>query len=168
MNKVHKLVITALIAAIYAAVTILLAPISYGMVQVRVSEALTILPYFSPYSIVGLFLGCVISNLYSPIGPLDIIVGSLATLISAIITCFIGKIKIKFARYIAPLPAVIINGIFIGALISNVFSNGNFTSFFSSALWVGIGEALACYVLGLPLLIFIDKKENIKKIIQMK
>lgn len=168
MNKAHKLVITALIAAIYAAVTILLAPISYGMLQVRISEALTILPFFSPYSIVGLFLGCLISNFYSPIGPLDIILGSLATLLSAIATYYIGKTKLKYTKYLAPLPAVIFNAVFIGALISNVYSNGNLYSFIISALWVGFGEAVSCYALGLPLLLFIDKKESLRKIIQMK
>lgn len=166
MNKVQKIVITGVIAAIYAAVTILLAPISYGMIQVRVAEALTILPFFSPFSIIGLFLGCLISNFFSPIGPLDIIVGSLATLISAIATYYIGKMKSKYAKYLAPLPPVIFNALFVGILISNVFSNGNIYSFVISGLWVGLGEAAACYILGLPLLLFIEKKPIIKKMMQ--
>ncbi|SNX53212.1 QueT transporter family protein [Thermoanaerobacterium sp. RBIITD] len=160
MNKsTKKIVFGALIAAIYAVVTIALAPISYGQIQVRVAEALTILPFFSAYSILGLFVGCIIANLVGGNGILDIVFGSLATLIAAIITYYIGRSKLKFKRYLAPLPPVIINAIVIGIELNIVLK----LPLIASMLWVGLGELIACYVLGLPILLFIDKNEKLKE-----
>lgn len=161
-SKTQKIVMAALIAAVYAALTLSLAFISYGQIQFRVAEALTILPFFSSTSIVGLFIGCVIANLLSPIGPLDIIVGSLATLIAAIITFYIGKSNLQYKRYLAPLPAVIVNAVLIGLLISYTAH----IPFILPALQVGFGELVCTYVLGLPLLLFIDKNTNLRKYIE--
>lgn len=158
-SKTQKIVIAALIAAVYAALTISLAFISYGEIQFRVAEALTILPFFSSISIAGLFIGCVIANLLSPIGPLDIVVGSLATLIAAIITYYIGKSNIKYKRYLAPMPAVLVNAVVIGLLISYSAN----IPFILPALQVGFGELVCTYVLGLPLLLFIEKNSKLKK-----
>jgi hypothetical protein len=83
---IKNIVISALIAAIYATVTIILAPISYGPIQVRVSEALTLLPYLWPQAIPGLFIGCLIANFAGGFGIIDVVFGSAATLIAAIIT----------------------------------------------------------------------------------
>ena len=80
------LVQAAAIGAIYVVLTLLFAPLSYGEVQVRFSEALTILPYFTPAAIPGLFVGCILSNLLGGAIPVDIIFGSIATLIGAIFT----------------------------------------------------------------------------------
>lgn len=169
-----KLVYTALIAAIYAALTIFLAPISYGVIQIRLSEALTVLPFFSFYPVIGLFIGCIISNLFSPAGVLDIIFGSLATLISAFITYFIGKSRLKFKKFIAPLPAVIINGIMIGILLNLSIVKDPVTAAFtgfklnkalilSSMFTIGFEEIIPCYVLGLPLIYLINKNKTLKK-----
>lgn len=159
MNKKLKhLIFSALIGSAYAALTILFAPISYGPIQIRVSEALTILPYFSFYSIWGLFIGCILANIFGGNGILDIIFGSIATLASAILTYYIGKSKINFKRYIAPLPAVIINAIVVGFLLSFLFK----MPFIITALWVGLGEFISAYVLGLPLLIFLDNNSKFK------
>ena len=82
------LVQAATIGAIYVVLTLLFAPLSYGEVQVRFSEALTILPYFTPAAIPGLFVGCILSNLLGGAIPVDIIFGSIATLIGAVFTRF--------------------------------------------------------------------------------
>lgn len=80
----RSMCVSAIIAALYAALTMLLAPISYGAIQCRVSEAFTLLPMLLPEAIPGLFLGCLISNLFSPVVTIwDIVFGSLATLLAA-------------------------------------------------------------------------------------
>lgn len=148
MNKRDKFVVQAgVIAAIYAVLTIAFAPISYGLFQVRISEALTILPFFTPAAIPGLFIGCIVANFYGGLGPVDFVFGSLATLVAALITYFIRKYK-----YIVPLPAVIVNGIVVG-IILNVAAG---FPLITSMLWVAAGEAVACYALGLPLLLSLE------------
>lgn len=141
----------AMIGAIYAVLTIALAPISYGVVQVRVAEALTVLPYFTPAAIPGLFVGCVIANIFGGNGLLDIIFGSLATLAAALA---VSRIKIK---YLVPLPPVIINALVVGLVLHFVLG----FPVHLAILWVGAGQVLACYGLGLPLLLFLEKRRHL-------
>jgi uncharacterized membrane protein len=149
----RKLVLSAVIGAIYAALTILLAPISYGAIQFRVSEALTVLPFFYPTSIWGLFVGCLIANLFSPaVTIFDIVFGSLATLLAGYLT---SKMKNK---WLAPLPPVIVNAVVVGLVIAYVSAPGAMLeAFLPIALSVGAGELGACYVLGIPLLYALSK-----------
>lgn len=191
-TKTQKLVFSALIAGIYAALTIFTMAISFQQAQIRIAEALTILPFFSAYAISGLTIGCFISNIFSPFGLADMIFGTLATFISAIITHLIGKSNFRFKRYIAPLPAVLVNAVIVAfeincvmvknpmsistivknainhhASLSSIFNlsfnlNINPVVFIVSMLWVALGELIACYVLGLPLLIAIDKNKKLK------
>lgn len=158
-NKTRKLVFTALVAAIYAAVTMTLYYTSYTGIQFRFAEALTVLPFFSSYSIVGLFIGCIIANLLSPIGLPDLIFGSLATLAAATVTYYIGRSSIKYREYLAPLPAVIINAGIVGLMLHFVYQ----LPLILSILQVGFGELVCCYGLGLPLLLFISRNKNIRK-----
>ena len=103
------LVQAAAIGAIYVVLTLLFAPLSYGEVQVRFSEALTILPYFTPAAIPGLFVGCILSNLLGGAIPVDIIFGSIATLIGAIFTY-----KLRGAsKWLAPLPPIAANTVIV-------------------------------------------------------
>ncbi|HPJ23155.1 MAG TPA: QueT transporter family protein [Clostridia bacterium] len=144
MKKINPAFIAraSVIAALYAALTLALAPISYGLVQFRISEALTVLAYFTPAAIPGLFLGCLISNIIGPYGILDIIFGSMATLLAAILTY---KIRNKF---LAPLPPVLTNAFIVGPLVA-YFVN---VPFYMGMLYVGIGQLAVCYGLGLPLI----------------
>ncbi|KXZ39757.1 Uncharacterized membrane protein [Alkalithermobacter thermoalcaliphilus JW-YL-7 = DSM 7308] len=152
MKKNKYLVQAALIAAIYATITIILAPISYGEIQVRVSEALTVLPYFTPAAIPGLFVGCIIANIYGGQGMIDIVFGSLATLLAAILSYKANK------KILVPLPPVIINGIIIGFILNYLYS----IPLFMAMLWVSIGQLIACYGIGYPLMKTLEKyKENI-------
>ncbi len=146
-KKVHYFIEGGIIAALYAVLTYALAPISYGPIQLRVAEALCILPFFTPAAVPGLFIGCIIANALGGYGIWDIIIGSLATLIAAAITY---KIKIK---WLAPLPAVIINAIAIGAMLYFLIS----TPLFATMGWVALGQTAACYILGLPLLLLLQK-----------
>ena len=141
----------AMIGAIYAIITIIFAPISYGMVQVRVSEMLMILPFFTPAAIPGLFVGCIIANIFGGFGLLDVIFGSLATLLSAFLVSKIGN------KYLAPLPPVIVNAIIIGLVLHAVLD----LPLYLTILWVGFGQFIACYGLGLPLLLLLEKKKYI-------
>jgi len=103
----------AFIAALYAAQTIAFQPISYGPVQVRIAEALTILPIFYPEAVPGLFLGCLIANIYGPFGILDIVLGSLMTLLAAYLTYRLRK-KVVLA-FLSP---VIVNGFGVAAYLT--------------------------------------------------
>lgn len=145
--KSRLLVRIAVIGAIYATITIVFAPFSYGPVQVRVSEALTILPFIIPESVLGLFIGCLMANIYGGYGFLDIVFGSLATLAAA----FLSR---KMPHWLlAPLPPVLVNAVVVGLIL-------NFTAGFpllATMLWVGMGQVAACYLLGLPLLYFLKR-----------
>ncbi len=144
----------ACIAAIYAALTYFgnFFGLSYGPIQVRFSEALTILPLFTPAAIPGLTIGCFIANIGS-FNLLDMVFGTLATLIAAILTCLFKNIKFKNLPFLALFPPVIINAVVIGLEIAFFFLPKGFTlyGFLISALEVGTGQLIACYGLGLPL-----------------
>lgn len=142
-----RIVRIAVIAALYAAITILLAPLSYAVIQVRVSEALTILPFIFPESVLGLFLGCLIANLYGGLGIIDIVFGSLATLLAAYLT---SKMP---SPYLAPLPPVLVNAVVVGFVLKYVIG----APLFLSMLYVGVGQLAACYLFGLPLLLWLRR-----------
>ncbi len=149
-----------IIAAVYAALTILLAPISYGVYQVRVAEALTILPFLYPVSILGLFVGCLIANIFGGNGLQDIIFGSLFTLIAGYLTYLTSKIKTRKLGYaLAPLPPVVINAFGVAAYLSQITG----MAYFFVVQFVGIGQLVACYFLGLPLLMYLRKKKLIMR-----
>jgi uncharacterized membrane protein len=145
----------AIIAAMYAVLTILLAPISYGPFQLRISEALTILPFFTPAAIPGLFIGCVIANTYSfilfgGVAVLDIVFGSLATLAAAFISLKVPK------KHLVPLPPIIINGVVVGFILNYMLH----VPLFITMMWVALGEAAACYGIGYPLMLVLEKHRH--------
>ena len=161
---IRKIAFASVIAAVYAALTIGLSFMSYGHFQFRVAEALCVLPFFFPFSIWGLFVGCILANAFNPLGfvLLDIIFGSLATLLAALCTMFLGKLgrdKLSF-KILACFPPVFFNAIIIGLVIA-FFSVGQgeaiFPLFIFNGAWVGLGELSVLYLLGLPLLIMLPK-----------
>ena len=143
-----------IIAAVYAVITMLLAPISYGMMQVRVSEALTILPALTPAAVPGIFVGCLIANLLSPIGIVDTVLGSLASLGAAILSY-------KLRRYdkLVPLPPVLVNAVVIGAMLKVLYVPD--VSLWACMGWVALGQIISCYAIGYPLLKLLRKHEGI-------
>ena len=154
----------AMIAAIYAAVTYFVKPISFGAQQFRISEALTILPILTPAAIPGLTIGCLIANLGSPYGIADIVCGTAATLLAAICTRLTGKIRFKKIPLLSPLFPVIFNGVIVGLEISYFMPEGlTFAGFAVSAASVALGEAVVCFLLGLPLYAALDKTGIFKK-----
>lgn len=157
MNSVKStrfLIQAAIIAAIYAVLTIALMPLSYGVMQVRVSEALTILPFFTPAAIPGLFIGCLISNIIGPYGLVDIVLGSLASLLAAI-----GSYALRRYPVLVPLPPVIANALIIGWMLKAVYAVP--LPLIACILWVGLGELIACYGIGYPLLRILRKYKAI-------
>lgn len=140
----------AIIAAIYVVLTIAFAPISYGQIQVRISEILTVLPAFTPAAIPGLFIGCIAANIYGGAGAIDVVFGSLATLIAAILSSKMPK------RWLVPLPPVVINGLVIGWVLNYVLGY----PLLFSMLTVALGQLVACYGLGYPLMIILEKYQD--------
>ncbi|KPU46122.1 QueT transporter [Oxobacter pfennigii] len=148
MNKNLKfLVQAAVIAAIYAVLTIALGSLGSQVIQVRVSEAMTVLPFLTPAAIPGLFVGCIISNIVTGAGIWDVIFGSLATLLAAFATYKMPK------KILAPLPPVIINAVVVGVLLGYLYS----VPYWFAILTVGAGELISCYVIGYPLLLVLEK-----------
>ncbi len=149
---VKKLTIGAAIAAIYATLTIFLSPISYGPVQCRISEALCILPAFTPVAVWGLFVGCLIANIFTG-SLIDVVLGSLTTLLAAVLTY-----KTRKNIYVAMLFPVILNALVVGSYLAVLYEG---VPVLLSILYVGVGQAVSCYGLGLPLYKLL-KKKNIK------
>ena len=113
----RSLCLSAIIAALYAALTLMLPVLSYGAWQCRLSEALTLLPLTLPQSVPGLFIGCLVANLLSPVGIWDVLFGSLATLLAAI-----GTYRLRSRPVLAASCPVISNGLIVGAMLSVVYS----------------------------------------------
>ena len=141
----------AVIAALYVVLVVIFNYISFGPIQFRVAEALTILPYFTPAAIPGLFIGCILANVIGGAVIWDIIFGSIATLIGAVFTYLLRK-KSKF---LAPLPLVLANTIIVPWVLKYAYGAEEMVWFM--AVTVGIGEILACYVLGMILLFALNK-----------
>ena len=135
----------AMIAAIYVALTYVFAPFSFGEVQVRIAEALTILPLFTPAAIPGLFAGCLIGNILGGAVLPDIVCGSAATLIGAFFTYRLRE----RTPFLAPVPPILANAIIVPFVLR--FGYGVLLPIPFMMLTVGIGEVISCGVLGLIL-----------------
>ena len=121
-TKAKSLVYGAIIAAMYVVLTLISSAfgLASGVIQVRISEALTILPFFTPYAIGGLFVGCFVSNLITGCALWDIIFGSIATLLGAVATYLVGKIKHKNAYMLAPIGPIISNTIIVRIIVREI------------------------------------------------
>lgn len=146
----------ALTAALYVALTLTppLSSLSFGAIQLRVSEALCVLPFLFPQTAPGVILGCLISNLFSPnILPLDLILGTAATALGVFGTLCVRRLKGRFSKWLAPLFPVVANALIVPVIICLSTPAESFlVTYFSAVLSVGAGEILACYGLGIPLL----------------
>ena len=132
----------AAIAALYVVLTLVFAPISFGPVQLRVAEALCILPMFTPAAIPGLFIGCLIANLLGGGIVLDVVFGSLATLIGAVL-----GYMLRSNRWLVPLPAVIANALIVPFVLKFGYGVVD-VAIPVLMLQIAAGEILGCYVLG--------------------
>lgn len=153
-NKVLFMVHAAAIAAIYVVLTVVGASFSFGAMQVRISEALTVLPYFTPAAIPGLFAGCLIANLTAGAIPLDIVFGSIATLIGAL-----GSYALRRQKYLVPIPPILANAVIVPFV--RAYGYGDPMPIPLMMLTVGAGEVISCYVLGMIVLLALDRYKNV-------
>ena len=146
-KKVLFVVQAALIAAIYVVLTYFISAfnLASGAIQVRISEALTVLPYFTPAAIPGLTIGCFLINLLTGCLPIDVLFGSLATLIGAI-----GSYLLRKNKWLVPIPPIVSNTLIVPFVLAYVYGVEGSIPFFM--LTVGVGEVISCYVLGMILL----------------
>ena len=155
-KKVLLIVQAALIAAIYVVLTYFISAfnLASGAIQVRISEALTILPVFTPAAIPGLFIGCLLSNLLTGCMPLDVVFGSLATLIGA---C--GTYALRKNKWLAPLPPIIANTLIVPFVLRFAYgSEGVFAMFFVT---IGASEFIVCGIIGMLLLFALNPVRNV-------
>lgn len=158
----RELTLAALVGALYAMLSYFgsFFGLTFGVVQCRVAEALCVLPFLYPCTVPGLFVGCLIANLLSPVGPLDILFGSLATLLAAWWTRHMPN------RWLAPFPPVLCNGVIIGGILAWYevgFGPGFWAMWLFNGVTVAMGELLACYGLGLLLLNTLEKIPRINQ-----
>lgn len=149
----------AIIAAAYTALSLLSSffGLAFGPVQLRLSEALTLLPKKYPGAIWGVFLGCLLTNILSPYGLLDMVIGSAATLLAALLT---ARCRTNVG---AAIPPILCNALIIGAMLAWQEAGGSsaFGALFAyHALTVGLGQAVACLLFGVPLMRVLDKQEK--------
>ena len=160
----RDLTLAAIVAAVYAVLTLTLPIPQFTGIQVRLSEALTVLPFLLPATAPGLVIGCFIANLFSPY-PLDLVVGTAATLVACILTQYMPN------RYLAPLPPVICNAVIVGAEIAwfeTGFTSAFWPAYAFNAFTVGFGELLACYILGSVLLAALPRVSFFRAMIPQK
>ena len=158
----------AVIAAVYVALCLVLAPFSYGAVQVRIAEALCLLPVFGAEYIVGVTLGCFLANLLGST-ILDVIFGTLATLLACLVTYKLRHVRLKGLAIPASLPPVLFNAVIVGAEITLFFTDYHAMSAplwllcLSNGISVGVGELISCTVLGVALVKLIESNAALRR-----
>ena len=168
--SVTRLVRCAVIAAVYVVLCLALAPFSYGAVQVRIAEALCLLPVFGAEYIVGVTLGCFLANLLGST-VIDVVFGTLATLLACLVTYKLRNVRVKGLAIPASLPPVVFNMLIVGAFeITFFFSDAAPTVALAAfnAVAVGIGEIISCTVVGVALVKLVESNEGLKRIFTEK
>lgn len=168
--SVTRLVRCAVIAAVYVVLCLALAPFSYGAVQVRIAEALCLLPVFGAEYIVGVTLGCFLANLLGST-VIDVVFGTLATLLACLVTYKLRDVRVKGLAIPASLPPVVFNMLIVGAFeITFFFSDTAPTAALAAfnAVAVGIGEIISCTVVGVALVKLVESNEGLKRIFTEK
>ncbi len=145
----------AIIAALYVVLTMIATSVglSSGVIQVRISEALCVLPVFTPAAIPGLFIGCILANIFSGCLPWDIVFGSIATLLGAV-----GTYWLRERKYICLAPPIISNTLIVPWILSLVYHFEGSILYFS--LTVFIGEVISAGILGYLLKRALEKRPN--------
>ena len=162
-SNILSLVTAAMVAALYVVLSFAINSfgLASGAIQVRVSEALTILPYFTPAAIPGLTIGCLLFNLLSGAAILDVIFGTLATLLGAACSYFIGKAAktVKWMKHLVPAPPILSNAFIVPWVLRTAY--GLTDAYWYLVATVGIGEIISCGILGLVLMYALIPMKNI-------
>lgn len=163
-NLTKKIVISAVIASLYAAITFVLSPISYGLIQFRVSEIMVLLAFFNPMYIIGLTLGCFLANILGGLGVVDVVFGTFATFISVVFISYTGKrVKdVKIGLLIGSIWPVVFNGLIIGWMLTAIYKVP--VPMWLAMLQVGFGEFMAVTIVGVPVIIYAYNKYSQKLI----
>lgn len=164
-SKVQALCTCAMIAALYTAVSMVLSMLSFGAIQLRVAEALTILPAFSSLGIWGVFAGCLLTNIIGAgmglTSVVDILFGTAATLAAALLSYAVRKIRWKGLPMLSTLPPVLVNGVIIGLELTLLEAGSlQWKVFLLNFAGVSLGQVIPCCVLG-PLLYYILKRTGL-------
>ena len=159
MNHTRFLIMSAAIAALYAVRTIALAPISYGPVQIRLSEAMTLLAFVNRKWLPGLVLGCFIANLASPFGPIDIIVGTIATFVA------LWPMRYTTNMWLASLFPAIANGVIIAGELLYI-AEIPMAAYGATALYIGAGELVAVTIVGQIIIKLLLKNQVVKEYLE--
>ena len=149
-KKTREIVLGAVIAALYVALTLPFAPIAYGPVQFRISEALTVLPYFTPAAVPGVTLGCLLSNILMGSPLPDIVFGTIATLIGAIFSY-----RLRVHKYLVCVPPIVANALIIPWVLKFAYGVPDLVPVMMFT--VGLGEVLAVGVLGNIFLLSLER-----------
>lgn len=171
-GKTLYIATAAMIAALYFFMTFLLFKFASGIIQFRLSECLVVLPILTPAAIPGLTIGCLLFNLFNPesLGPIDIVFGSLATLLAAVSTRWISvklkRIKGPGKDLIALLPPVLFNSMIVGTYLTFLLT-GSFqvTIVLINIVYIAASEAIVVYIIGFPLLVLL-RKAGIEKLLK--
>ena len=154
-KKTRLMTESALIAAVYVALVLFFKPISFGAIQFRIAEALCILPFFSLSAVPGLALGCLLGNFFSGAAMPDVLFGTLATLLAAILSYKLRDIN----KWLVCLPPILANAIIVPFVLQ--YAYGVPDSYFFLFATVGIGEILAVGVLGNILLLALEGRKEV-------
>ena len=168
-KRIRMVAYSGIVAALYVVLTIMVAPIAYGPIQCRISEVLTILPAFAMGYVPSVSLGCLLANLFNPagnLGPVDVIGGTLATVIAGVFSRLIGK-KNKF---LAIIPPIVSNGLIVGGylpfLLIDDRSEITATVVGISMLEVAASEAVLLLVVGIPIILLINKTPRLISLVE--
>lgn len=166
----HSVAVAAVVGALYAVATLALAPISYGPLQLRLSECLCVLPFFLPCSVWGLAVGCALANIATG-SVLDIVFGSLATLIAGLLTARAGRLgSTPAARVLGCAAPVAVNALVVGAVVSYAYNGFDPVTapgvYALNALQIAAGEAAVMFLVGLPLMHYLPGKRFFREIIE--
>lgn len=153
-NTAYQITCAAVIAAIYVALTLMFLPIAYGPISFRISELLCILPYFTPAAVPGLFVGCFLANFLGGAAPMDVVFGSLATLIGAW-----GSYRLRKHKWLVWLPPVISNTLVIPWVLRIAYGNEELMPVLTGTIF--LSEAIAVGVLGNILLMALDRHKHL-------
>jgi len=165
MLSIRKMIRAAIVLGVYVVLSLVLSSISFQVIQVRVAEMMTILPFFFPETIISLTLGCLLVNLSSPFGLVDIIGGTACTLSAALLTYACRRIRSKQAVYIAMLPPILVNALGVGLYLSILTSPAQQFSWplcGMIALSILIGQSIAVGLGGTLLVQFLRSKKWLK------
>ncbi|MDO5738471.1 MAG: QueT transporter family protein [Eubacteriales bacterium] len=178
-DRIYQIILAAIITALYVSLTVPAANIAYGMIQFRLAEALTVLPVMTSAAIPAVSLGCFIANILNPqnLGLIDIVGGSLTTLVAAYLSYLLGRgwrtlrlrdeLGRKSLRYeiIALLPPVILNALVVGTYLPYLFTEGKpgLTVIFTTQLSILLSQSLVIYLIGLPFLRVVAKTKFLRE-----